>query len=208
MSINNDRELRKAAEEAGAILQEIQDYVGYKQHNQAVTRFPRGYLRTAESFRKQFQFLDNVTLKKNISYLMMLYDSTRWLLWRTDIAGTPKEMLIKLQIFIAGTFVESITKEYLKGKCGKGYKERTRYLYANEVIESDLKKDLDWIWDMRNNMHLFLLSEPEYVNKYNQASLERCTGAVNSLISKMNSLHTEKGKPPAVPKKLINRSTS
>ena len=50
--------------------------------------------------------------------------------------------------------MESVTKVYLKGKCGKkkDYKYRTTYLVAQNIIKQQLKIDLDWLWDMRNKM--------------------------------------------------------
>ncbi len=127
-------------------------------------------------------FLEDRTLRANLSYTLMMSDAVYWLLIRTDLSGMAQEMLIKLFVFIGGTLVESITKAYLKGICGKSYKARTEYLLTAGVITSGLKSELDWLWDARNNMHLFLLEGSEYVNEYNTSTHNRCVAAFRQLI--------------------------
>lgn len=187
MAITNDRELRDASRKAGELLQEIQDYCGRKLKDDAKVRFPRGYLRTASSQRERLSFVADEDLKSNLAYTLILSDTILWQLKRTDISGTAKEMLIKLFIFIGGTLIESITKDYLKGLCGKNFKKRTQYLVDNGVIDSTLQSDIDWIWDTRNNMHLFLLDTKEYENEYNSQSHVRCAKAFKQLIEKLKA---------------------
>ena len=182
MPISNDEELIKAVQEAGGLLQEIQDYCGKNYKEEAKVRFPRGYLRTADSARGRLPFIKDNNLKSNLAYTLILSDAIHWLLNRTDIAATAKEMLIKLFIFIGGSLIESITKDYLKGICGKSYKHRTQFLLDNKIIDNALKEELDWVWDTRNNMHLFLLEEREYENDYNTTSHVRCATAYKGLI--------------------------
>ena len=187
MAITNDRELRDASRKAGELLQEIQDYCGRKLKDDAKVRFPRGYLRTASSQRERLSFVGDEDLKSNLAYTLILSDTILWQLKRTDISGTAKEMQIKLFIFIGGTLIESITKDYLKGLCGKNFKKRTQYLVDNGVIDSTLQFDIDWIWDTRNNMHLFLLDTKEYENEYNSQSHVRCAKAFKQLIEKLKA---------------------
>ena len=148
--ISNDKELSEAVTKAGSLLQEIQDYCGRVNRYNAKVRFPRGYLRTASSQRERLPFVKDSDLKSNLSYTIILSDTVLWLLTRTDIAATAKDMLIKLFIFLGGSLVESITKDYLKGICGKSFKVRTQYLVGNNIIGDQLKEDLDWVWDTRN----------------------------------------------------------
>ena len=187
MAITNDQELRAAARKAGDLLQEIQDYCGREIKEEAKVRFPRGYLRTASSQRERLSFVADEDLKSNLAYTLILSDSILWQLNRTDIAATAKEMLIKLFIFIGGTLIESITKDYLKGLCGKNFKKRTQYLVDNGVIDAALQSDIDWIWDTRNNMHLFMLDSREYENDYNTQSHVRCAKAFKQLIEKLKA---------------------
>jgi hypothetical protein len=128
-------------------------------------------------------FVRNHNLKSNLAYTLLLSDVIYWLLMRTDVYGMAREMLVKLFVFIGGTLIESITKDYLKGSCGKGYKDRSKYLADAGIIDEELKAELDWVWDARNNMHLFLLEESEYVNEYNSMAHTRCVAAFKRLVA-------------------------
>ena len=153
MKIENEAKLEEAVEKAGELLQAIQDYCGRDNITKAKVRFPRGYIRTASTQRGRLRFIKDQDLKSNLAYTLMLSDVVLWNLIRTDISGTANQMLIKLFIFLGGSMIESITRDYLKGICGKNFKKRTEYLVNNSVIPEDLKQELDWVWDTRNNIH-------------------------------------------------------
>jgi hypothetical protein len=186
VAISNDKELAEAVKNASMLLQEIQDYCERENRSDARVRFPRGYLRTASSQRDRLPFVESSDLKSNLSYTLILSDVILWLLTRTDIAATARDMLIKLFIFLGGSLTESITKDYLKGICGKSFKVRTEYLNKNGIISSELKADLDWVWDTRNNMHLFMLDEREFSNSYDATSHVRCANAFRGLIDALS----------------------
>ena len=142
-----------------------------------------------------FPFLPQGPLKDNIAYTLILSDTIHWLLVRTDVTNTIKEQLIKLHMFLLGSLVESITKTYLQGKCGKGknYKERTAYLAMHELISQQLKVDLDWLWDMRNNMHLFLLPNSEYIcPHYTVPEHDRAVRAIRTLVKTLKLEYTKR----------------
>jgi hypothetical protein len=184
MPIKSDNELSKAVADVGQLLQEIQDYAGRDFSKPCKVRFPRGYIRTASEQRMRLGFLKDSVLSSNISYTLILTDVLHWLLVRTDIAATAKEMLIKLQISLLGNLVESITKVYLKGKCGKGYAERTKYMEEHNLITAQLHSELDWLWDMRNRNHLFLVTSSEYYSAdYTTANYNRAAKAFQELLS-------------------------
>lgn len=187
MPIESDEELRQAIAAAGNLLQEIQDYVGRDFTTPAKVRFPRGYLRTAAQARQRLAFLEPSHLRSNISYTMMLTDVQHWLLARTDLSGTAREMVVKLQIFLLGTIVESITKVHLSGKCGGNYKRRTEYMVEQEIISPVLKTELDWLWDIRNNMHLFQLDDSEWLStEYTTGNHNRAVKAFQRLVEVLN----------------------
>lgn len=187
MTIHNDSELQAAIDEASGLIQQIQDYVGRDFSKPAKLRFPRGYLRTAAEARRRVSFFDDTTLRSNIAYTMQLADLQHWLLNRTDISGMAKEMVIKLQMFLLGSIVESVTKNYLHGRCGGNFCRRTQYLVDNEIIESTLKTDIDWLWDLRNNMHLFQLNDIEWSStNYTVANHNRAVRAFRKLLSNLD----------------------
>ncbi|MCG9685166.1 hypothetical protein L1D31_21830 [Vibrio sp. Isolate23] len=172
--IKNDEELKLAANEVSQKLQQIQDYLGDGNHDDAKIRFPYGYIRRCDEHRSRYSFLTCSILKDNISYALLSTDIYRWMLNRTNIQGTAQEMLIKQGISIIGNIVESIGKNYLHGHGGRNnYKRRTEILVEKKVIEQSLKNDLDWLWDQRNNIHIVLVSDREYqqytMQDYNKA---------------------------------------
>lgn len=192
MPIANDQELQEAVGRAGALLQEIQDYcVQQGQQWNAVpgarVRFPRGFLRTAEQHRARLPFVTDRALKDNLAYTLMLSDTVLWLRLRTDITAMAGEMLVKLLVFLVGTLCESITKNYLHGRCGRSYKGRNEFLVAEGIITQNLADELNWVWDTRNNMHLFQLEEREYDNQYDDACHDRCVTAFRDLIAALRA---------------------
>lgn len=190
MAIQNDDELRAATEQAGALLQQIQDYLHAKDLHHvdrpdAKVRFPRGFIRPASLQRHRLPFVKSSALKDNLAYTLILSDTILWLRLRTDLWGIPKEMLTKLYVFTIGTIVESITKEYLEGICGKNFKKRNEFLVDQQIVTSELASDLDWLWDTRNRMHLFQLDAPEYDNEYDKNCHRRCVETFRSLLSSL-----------------------
>jgi hypothetical protein len=187
MAIRNDAELAAAVEEAGALLQSIQDYVGRDFTRPAKVRFPRGYIRTAEEGRRRLAFLEDQRLRSNIAYTMQLADVQHWLMMRTDLSGMAKEMVIKLQIFLLGTIVESVTKVFLRGRCGGNFTRRAAYLHEQGIVSEALSQDIVWLWDMRNRMHLFQLEEIEWLaNEYTVANHNKAVRTFRELITAIN----------------------
>lgn len=188
MPIQSDEELTAAVQRAGALLQEIQDYAQRDFSKAAKVRFPRGYLRTAAQARSRLGFLQDSNLKSNISYTMMLADVQHWLLARTDISGTAKEMIIKLQLFLLGSIVESITKVYLRGRCGGNYNRRLDFLVEHGLITTGLRTELVWLWELRNRMHLFQLDNSEWLSTdYTAANNNRGVKAFADLLAVLNA---------------------
>jgi hypothetical protein len=181
--ISNDRELGDAAAEASGLLQEIQDYLG-KQHMEAgEVRFPRGYIRTAEEGRRRVAFIRDYTLRTNLSYTLMLSDVYSWILRRTDLAATAREMVIKAALFLGGSIAESILVGYYTGVLGRNqkYKKRTARLVSDGIVSEKVKHDLDWLWDMRNRQHLFL-AEAREIDHYGNEDYLRAAVALRALV--------------------------
>lgn len=181
MPINNISELIKSVAIASDILQDIQDFCRKELVPEAKIRFPRGFLRTCENIRKEFTFITDTHLKSNIAYTIQLSDSIRWLLIRTDIAATTKEMLIKLYIILIAAVIESCTKHYLKGKCGQSFCKRNKFLHDKKIITKKLMDDLDYIWELRSKIHLFDIESSEYMNEYSISTIKRCVRAFEEI---------------------------
>jgi hypothetical protein len=193
MTIRNDEELKEAVSQASALLQSIHEYCVEQNHpwselEAAKVRFPRGFIRPAAYQRHRLPFIKDQNLKSNLAYTLLLSDAILWLGMRTDLAGTAQEMLTKLYIFLIATLCESITKDYLKGICGKNVKSRNEFLAAKGIINENLQRELDWLWDTRNRMHLFQLEEREYETSYNKGSHMRCIFAFRELIGALTKV--------------------
>ena len=86
-------------------------------------------------------------------------------------------------MFLLGTIVESVTKNHLRGLYGGNFAKRTQYLLDNEIIDSTLKTEIDWLWDIRNNMHLFQLGDIEWSSTdYTIANQNRAVRAFRRLL--------------------------
>ena len=148
----------------GADLQSLEDHLKHNGEKRCKVRFPRGFLRTAQHFRARYWFIRDANLKRNVAYSLILSDFYRWVLNRTDLWGTPREMIIKEAICLIGAVAESLTKDAMKGCCGThpGYKKRIAKMVEMGILSPDLQAQLDSLWDWRNNEHLFMLAEWEY----------------------------------------------
>lgn len=178
--------IEKLVARIGADLQALENHLKTKGDRRLTIRFPRGYLRTARQFRERYWFIRDAILRRNIAYTLILSDVYRWLLNRTDLWGTAREMIIKEGQCLIGSLCESITKDAARNICGKkvGFKERTAAMVKNGMIPEALKNDLDELWDWRNREHLFLLDEWEY-GKY---TLKQYNNSIRTLWALRESL--------------------
>lgn len=184
IEISSEEELFSAVDEVNERLQAVNDYLGADNHESARIRFPRGYLRTCAHHRSKYSFLDDKTLQSNIAYAKMTTDIFRWMLNRTDISMIAREMLIKQGISIVGSVSEAVLKGVFKGLPGggkrQGFKKRLELLCEGRRIEPRTKDELEWLWDVRNKVHLMLLDEREY-NKYTIKDYNRAILALRAL---------------------------
>jgi hypothetical protein len=167
--------IEQLAERIGGDLQKLENLLKISGEKRTKIRFPRRFLRTAEHFRERFWFIRDENLRRNIAYSLILSDVFRWLLNRTDLWGTPREMLIKECVCLMGCLAESITKDAMQDLCGKkqGYAKRTAKMRELGIIDGALQQKLDWLWEYRNREHLFLIQGREYghytLEHYNDA---------------------------------------
>ena len=175
MSIRSKSELKKAAEQAGDLLQQIHDYCA--ENNLAKVRFPRGFIRQAGAQRMRLRFVQDQGLRDNLAYTLILSDVVLWVKLRTDLWGTPKHMMTKLYAFLIGT----------SGPCGQNFSKRNEYLLCHDIIDAETKGNLDWLWGLRNRMHLFQLSAREYENEYTEQCHDRCVKTFRQLIGALSA---------------------
>lgn len=175
--IENDSDIPVVVAEINERLQALHDYLGDRNIEEAKIRFPRGYLRTCAHHRAKYSFITNSTLKKNIAYAKLTTDIYRWLLNRTDLAITAKEMIAKQGIVLLCSVAEAIVHELAKGKPNAGrdkpFKVRLSAIATEHDMPEELIAELEWLWDTRSKVHLTLAKTPEFgvyeLKDYNRA---------------------------------------
>ena len=174
-----EEDIERLVTRIGADLQRLEDRLKLDGDRKCKVRFPRGFLRTADHFRKRWWFIRDDTLRRNLAYSLILSDVYRWLMNRTDLWGTAREMIIKEGVCLVGAVVESVTKDAMQKHCGKqtGFKKRTAKMAELGVITPALQGSLDALWDWRNREHLFMLDRWEY----QEYTLAHYNGAIITL---------------------------
>lgn len=157
--IKNREAAAKAAAEASYLIQQVSNHVSKNPQDawHARLRFPRGFIGTAADKRRNLPFIENETLKRNVSYALMTHDVLRWIAFHTDLSGQAREMIIKEAVCLIGSICESISifpKEKGLGR-SSGYKKRVARLVEMEIIDKKVQRRLDWLWDKRNQEHLY-----------------------------------------------------
>ena len=188
--ISNDDELREAVAAVNENIQAIQDYLNQNNHADGKIRFPRGFLRTAPHFRSRLEFIGNETLKRNLSYALILSDVLRWIVNRTDLAGTAQEMIIKNAIILMASISESMAIDGTKGLIGKKHSfcERANRMEAKGIISADLRDQLHWLWAKRDGIHIYELNHQEY-GTYGIADYNKAITTTTNLRTALEQFH-------------------
>lgn len=181
MPITNDDELKEAATIASGKLQEIQEYLGRRDSNPGGrVDFPRGYLRDAETFRKDFPYLE-YRQKSNIAYARMLNDVYWWILHRTDLSSIAKDMVVKAALYNLGAIAEALTALYSRQHdIGKkhGFDARCKRMATATIITEDCRDELQWLWRVRSNIHMHELKETDYNRGYRIEEYDRASAVL------------------------------
>jgi hypothetical protein len=170
--------------EASWILEQVSNGLAREVNDNLRLRFPRGFLHTAQTHRQAFPFVKSGLLRKNLGYAFMLADVYWWILYRTDLASVPQDMVVKAALALQGGIVEALLNDALAGIMGKhaSFRKRTEKLVELKIIAGALEGELNWLWEMRNQQHLYGLSISEF-DFYKRGDLERAMAAVESLMA-------------------------
>jgi len=117
---------------------------------------PRGVMSYAKTYQKRLSFLNDDVLKRNISYLLMLNDLYIWVLRRFQLVPGIGDMLIKNIITNFGFAIEGINKSIAKNLINKkeiGFDSASTILMKNKLITKNMKKEIRWVYDIRNKQH-------------------------------------------------------
>jgi len=174
-------EVDQLVAEAGSALQAIQNEFARDGVAHARVRFPRGFIRTASSLRANLPNLGSEVQRRNASYALMNLDTFRWLVVRTDLSGTALSMIVKEGISLLGALCEWLTKEATRGHASRRpYIARTQKLVGLGHITSELKDELDWVWNIRCNEHIHQVTSLEH-EKYTRVDYNRAVNAYTEL---------------------------
>jgi hypothetical protein len=156
--------------------------------------FPKGFIRRKASIESQLPSTKSPkhegSLAKNICYTLIEADVLRWLLARTDLGLVAQRMVIKEFLRILGDVCDSLMVDSLYGQRGpKGsYKQRTDRLSKLGVIDAELKRNLDWLWDQRTKIHLWQLTQSEFEkDKYDAGQYKHANETYDALVAALKN---------------------
>lgn len=194
--IKNRFDLQKSVALVDQHLQAITDYLATEPKNSGRIRFPRGFIGTVDSHSKKFAWMNNSTLRRNLAYQLIYYDVLKWVGNRTDLSGLALQMLYKNAIVLVATIAESFLIESSKQA---QFKERKFQKVVDRFVEerifnSSTSDDLEWLWGLRNEIHLHLLKDIEFM-KYKGTDIVRANKILTSTLKQIQK-HFDELAPP------------
>jgi hypothetical protein len=117
-------------------------------------------------------------------------DVLQWILNRTDIFGTPKEMIIREMISLASAIVDALTKQIAQQEALSGHKEESgqhrELLLEKGAISEKTAEELKWLWAKRHDAQIFLTGEYEF----GHCTMKQCNRALRTLKNLKSELDT------------------
>jgi hypothetical protein len=152
-------------EQASELLQLIEDELrsARRQHEaiEPKVRFPRGFINTAQEFRNTYPCRSS-RIGNQVAYSMQFLDVLRWLLNRTDLRITAKQMVIKYGIVCFVSVIEGLTFDRLRSSGiapSKKLRANLRKLRDAGIIQDATYGLLDQLREKREKLHLHLYEE-------------------------------------------------
>lgn len=149
-------------EQASQLLQDIEDEVrGARRQDEAIdprVRFPRGFINTARVFRDLYPCRSS-RIGDQVAYTMQFQDVLRWLLNRTDLRITAKQMVVKYGIVCLVSVIEGLVFDKLRSRKitpSKKLRTNLRKLRDAGFIREATYALLDRIRQKREKLHLHL----------------------------------------------------
>lgn len=192
MPISSDAELVHAVAQIDELNVAIQEYCGRGNRADAKIKFPRGVIRTAESYRVRMpDYLDREK-KSNCAYSFMFMDVLWWLSVRTDISSVGKQMVLKSAIVTLGTILEASLyvpglpkTKFLSNLGNSGTKERIENTHKRGWISGAERDCLKELWDHRTNVHQKKIQTDSELDLYTVDHVNAPYAAVLTLLAKL-----------------------
>ena len=195
-----DNEVEELLKQIGSDLRTLEQLLRSKGIFKTKIEFPGGIITKSWTYREILPYIYDDCLRRNISYHLMLDDIFQWLLRRFNFYLVAEAMLIKTAIVNFGAIFEAILKNVsscfrkdrkeTKEKDELGVSRACTILTKNGVISKESKKDIMWVWGIRNKQHLVLLKNWEYV-RYEITDYDRAIDTYNRLIAELNTAFEE-----------------
>jgi hypothetical protein len=181
--IKNDAQLATAVANAGQLLQDIQDYALRADRDDAKVRFPRGVMKTAEEYRAQLPRYVEPQRASSCAYAFMHLDVLWWILNRTDITLTAKEMILKSAIITLATITEAVLTIHRHPGfgAGQGFKDRVNAARQTGLMDAADHTLFNNLWDHRCKVHLKALEGYEFA-KYKDEHVKEPRAALDRLL--------------------------
>lgn len=185
--------LSKLAQQISNLLQHFEDE-SRKLDPKSVPaiRFPRGRIKTTDSYRNRVPFIKNPRTKSNIAYSLQLMDAITWLLERFDLTGIAREMLIKNCLVLLGSVAEVFARLHLNKQGitpSKKFKKNLDKLEQNKFINSSLCTQLRDLQEKRDNIHLDKVGKAE-IGKYSDSDYYEALSLIaeyRKILNKLNA---------------------
>jgi hypothetical protein len=183
-----DHELREVAAQASSAIQQLQAKVGKDRREAAEISFPRGYLLEISRWRFALQFVRSSLVRNGVADTLMMHDVQGWVLYRTDLAGHARDMLVKSAIGVLGSIAEALLIDATSPPMGQRQKfaSRVQRLKDEGVLQEAAAIDLTWLWEIRNRQHLHALTAREF-DVYTSKDHPRAEGTLAALIVALQS---------------------
>jgi hypothetical protein len=201
VAISSDEELARAVAQAGELVQSIQDYCDRALRDDAKIRFPRGLIRTADTYRTRFPaYLDREKIS-NCSYAFMFLDVLWWLSSRTDVTSVAKQMVLKSAIVNLGMILEACLmvpglprSKVLSNQSAAGVNLRIDNAEKRGWISKDDCVALKQLWDQRNNVHQKKMQTDSERDLYTADHINKPHEALLNLLAKLKAWNGQDGK--------------
>jgi hypothetical protein len=192
MAITNDQELVRAVDQASELVQSIQDYCDRTIREDSKINFPRGLIRTADTYRARFPAYLDREKTSNCSYAFMFLDVLWWLASRTDIASVAKQMVLKSAIVTLGTILEACLhvpklprSRLLSNMSSAGVEKRIENVLTRSWISKDESEVLKKLWVHRTNVHQKNFQTDSELDLYNADHVNLPHAALLNLLVKL-----------------------
>ena len=188
IEIKSEEDFQKSIDLVSDHLQSITNYVQANKAKPPKIRFPRGYFQTVSSIKRKFSWLENSVVQGNVSYHYMYLDTIRWISNFTDIYAAPQVMIFKHAIISYATICECLIDGAAK-KFNLDEKRtipQLKKLRSLSVVTADLVLDMDWLWNLRHDLHIHLVTESES-ERYSVDDANRSASILSNLESQLHN---------------------